>query len=75
MSDELPPLQPPGFAGAPECETPTKCRFVRNGPVKLSDEHWQPAYDRQGNIINALTDRGAMPMRCETCGRDFDHPL
>lgn len=68
-------LQPPTFAGAPTCDRPTECRFVRNGPVKLVHENWQPIFNREGNITNAVEDRGTMPMKCETCGREFDHPM
>ena len=74
---EGPPLvTPPAFAGAPICDRHQDCRFVRNGPVKITDEGWTPIYDRQGIIVNAIErDRGSMPMLCQTCGREFDHPM
>ncbi len=57
---------------AVQCPTPDKCRIHATGPRLSTLMYYEPIYDGYGNNLNPDANRSYEPMKCSTCGREWE---
>lgn len=55
-----------------QCETPALCRIQANGPGWTTLAYYPPIYDGYGNNTNPDMNKTYQPMRCNTCGKEWN---
>lgn len=55
-----------------KCDTPDKCRISPNGPSTSTCAYYPPIYDGHGNNLNPDRNTTYSPVKCSTCGKEWD---